>query len=321
MEKKNRDDSRKIFLLIVAIGFLAILVVVDALKLADMISLKKQAEKTAKKESVATEETVKEESATTEKAEEVEAATEGTEIAEAEVPEKPEPKISDYFVKASVVEDNKSQYRFSDGSDRIDTLINDYNYFDMYHFASEYIGDTKLGFIRLVGDDSLHLTAKQSPVGTPTTVVKNDIQSILRIIKDPDNKVETFQDDYDDYIDIRTVMDNEANLGTFIYVCHNDTCYMKKYIGHTVPSDIIFNVDYANDGSNSDQTSSFLFIMEKDALKSFLKMAEAGVLFTGENPFEAIGDEWEEVEDYSLFTAEPADNSEEFIDHSGDAKG
>lgn len=231
--------------------------------------------------------------------------------------EKPEPKISDYFVKTGIiVEGNESQYSLSDDSEMLVNLISDYNYFDLQGFFMEYVGDTKLCFMRAAGNNSLRLSSEQSPFNTPTTVIRNDIETVLRVIKDENNEVRTTEDDYDYYIDIRTIMDNEANLGTYIYVCNKGTCYMGKYIGHAIPSDIMFNVSRYNDGYSSDRSTSFFSIIEKDALRSLLKMAEAGVLFTDENPFEAIGDDWEEIEDYKLFMDQPenSDGSNESIE-------
>ena len=227
---------------------------------------------------------------------------------EIEPEEVSEPSIKDYFVKSRLVEGNEGQYKFSDYSEDIDRLVDDYHYFDFYHFATEYLGNnTKVFYDRSIGDDSLHLTAEQSPLGNPTTVLRDDLGWIFRIIIDKENKVQTLEDS-ENYIDLYTRMRNDGSFYTCIIVCRNGAYYINYYIDELLPDNMVFNASSKSDIFNSDAEGlTFLFIAEKDALKSLLKMAEKDVIFSDENPFEAIGDEWEELESYNLFVE---DNTE-----------
>ncbi len=213
-----------------------------------------------------------------------------------------EPSIKDYFVKSDIVEGNEGQYNLTEYSEDIDWLVNDYHYFDFYHFATEYLGNnTKVFHGRSIGDDSLHLTAEQSPLGNPTTIIRDDLGWVFRIIVDKENKVRTLEDS-ENYIDLYTQMKNDGSFYTYIVVCRNGTYYINGYIGELLPDNMVFNASCKFNTFNSNaEEDTFLFIAEKDALKSLLKMAEKGALLSDENPFEAIGDEWEELESYSLF--------------------
>jgi len=219
---------------------------------------------------------------------------------EAEPKETSEPNLKDYFVKSRLVKGNEGQYKFSDYSEDIDRLVDDCHYFDFYHFVSEYLGNnTKIFYDRFVGDGSIHLTAEQSPFGNSTTILQDDLGWVLRIIVDQENTVSAL-DEAKNYIDLCTLMKNNGSFYTYIVVCRNGVYYSGNYTGKMRPEDMVFNMSnkFNTEGSDED---SFLFIVEKDALKSLLKMAEKGALLSDENPFEAIGDEWEELESYSLF--------------------
>lgn len=206
--------------------------------------------------------------------------------------------LKDYFVLSRLVEGNEAQYRLSSNSGSIDQLVDDYHYFDFCRFVAEYLGNnTKIFYDRFIGDGSIHLTAEQSPLGNPTTVFQDDLGWILRIVIDKENAVSTLED-CRDYVDLRTQMKNNGSFYTDVIVCRGGTYYASSYVGKMRPNDMVFNMPGGTD------ESSFLFIIEKDALKSLLKMAEQGVLLSDENPFEAIGDEWKELESYSLFVNE-----------------
>ncbi len=242
----------------------------------------------------------------TELAIETELATE-TELdaasVETDVQEEPEikdPKIADYFVK-TIPGDNMDRLYEEVDEDSIDSLIENYNYFDFCSFA-EYLG-VKCAFLRSTIDGSVTLTAEQSPIGTPTKIIQNNLQWAMRIIKDENNEVKDLTDDYEDYIDIRTTLDNDSNLTTCVYVCHGDKCVRSVYKGKATPKDIFINVNKDNMSDNCDTEPAVNFIMNAEALKSFLKMTEEDILWN-DNPFEEIGDEWTSVENYKLFRTE-----------------
>lgn len=222
---------------------------------------------------------------------------------ETDVPEEPEvkdPKIADYFVKTISCIGAEHLYEGVD-ENSIDSLIKNYNYFDFCSFGSEYLGNVKLAFLRSTSSSSVTLTAEQSPLGTPTKIIQNDLGWTMRIVKDDNDEVKDFLDEYEDYIDIGTGLDNDSNLNTFIYICHDDKCIRSVYKGKATPKDMIINIDKGNSPHNCDVSPAFNFVMNAEALKSFLKMAEEDILWD-ENPFEEIGDEWEPVEDYELVT-------------------